>query len=148
MVQIFQNLMKTTDSRNLLKPRNKKTTPRFTVIKCLKQVRKKYFKAAKEIRYIERKKYKDDRIFLVEKKMHEIQLSNIFKVLKERNLLLRSLYLIKTSFKNRSGWGKELFRHCCSVAHLCPTLFDPIDGSTPSFLVLSCLLEFAQTHVP
>ena len=41
--------MKTTDSRNLLKPRNKKTTPRFTVIKCLKQVIKKYFKAAKEI---------------------------------------------------------------------------------------------------
>ena len=139
--------MKTTDSRNLLKPRNKKTTPRFTVIKCIKQVRKKYFKAAKEIRYIERKKYKDDRIFLVEKKMHEIQLSNIFKVLKEKNLLLRSLYLIKTSFKNRSGWGKELFRHCCSVAHLCPTLCNTMNCSTPDIPVLHHLQELAQTHV-
>ena len=110
MVQIFKNLMKTTDSRNLMKPRNKKTTPRFTVIKCLKQVRKKYFKAAKEIRYIERKKYKDDRIFLVEKKMHEIQLSNIFKVLKEKNLLLRSLYLIKTSFKKQKWVGERAFQ--------------------------------------
>ena len=35
------------------------------------------------MRYIERKKYKDGGIFLVEKKIHEIQLGNIFKVLKK-----------------------------------------------------------------
>ena len=34
-----------------------------------------------------------------------------------------------------------------SVAQLCPTLCDPMDGSTPGFSVLRCLLEFAQTHV-
>ena len=37
--------------------------------------------------------------------------------------------------------------HCCSAAQLCPTLWNPIDSSTPGFPVLHCLLEFAQTHV-
>ena len=36
---------------------------------------------------------------------------------------------------------------CCSVAKLCPTLWDPVICSTPSFPVLHCLSEFAQTHV-
>ena len=36
---------------------------------------------------------------------------------------------------------------CCSVAKLCPTLCDPMDGSTPGFLILYHLLEFAQTQV-
>ena len=36
---------------------------------------------------------------------------------------------------------------CCSVTKSCPTLWDPIDGSTPGFPVLHCLPEFAQTHV-
>ena len=31
---------------------------------------------------------------------------------------------------------------CCSVAELCPTLFDPMDGSMPGFLVLHCLPEW------
>ena len=30
---------------------------------------------------------------------------------------------------------------------LCPTLCDPMNGSTPAFPVLHYLLEFAQTHV-
>ena len=34
---------------------------------------------------------------------------------------------------------------CCSVTKSYPTLCDPINGSTPGFLVLHC--EFAQTHV-
>ena len=33
----------------------------------------------------------------------------------------------------------------CLVAKLCPTLCSPMDCSTPGFLVLHCLLEFAQT---
>ena len=33
-----------------------------------------------------------------------------------------------------------------SVTQSCPTLCDPMDCSTPSFLVLHCLLEF-QTHI-
>ena len=35
----------------------------------------------------------------------------------------------------------------CSVAKLCPTLCNPMDYSTPGFLVLHYLLEFAQTYV-
>ena len=34
-----------------------------------------------------------------------------------------------------------------SVAQLCPTLCDPMDCSTPGFLVHQQLLEFTQTHV-
>ena len=36
---------------------------------------------------------------------------------------------------------------CCSVAKLCLTLCDLMECSTPGFLVLHYLLEFAQTHV-
>ena len=36
---------------------------------------------------------------------------------------------------------------CCSVAKLCPTLFNAIDCSTPDFPVLHHLPEHAQTHV-
>ena len=36
---------------------------------------------------------------------------------------------------------------CCSVAQLCLTHCDPMDCSTPGFLVLYYLLEFAKTHV-
>ena len=36
---------------------------------------------------------------------------------------------------------------CCSVTQLCLALCNPMDCSTPGFLVLRHLLEFAQTHV-
>ena len=36
---------------------------------------------------------------------------------------------------------------CCSIAKLCPTLRDPVDCSTPGFLVPHHLPEFAQVHV-
>ena len=35
---------------------------------------------------------------------------------------------------------------CCSVAKSCPTLWDPMNCSTPGFLVLHCLVEYAQIH--
>ena len=35
----------------------------------------------------------------------------------------------------------------CSVTKLCPTLWDPMNCSTPGSPVLHCLLEFAQGHV-
>ena len=35
----------------------------------------------------------------------------------------------------------------CSAAQSCPTLSDPMDGSTPGFPILHHLLELAQTHV-
>ena len=38
--------------------------------------------------------------------------------------------------------------YCCPlVAQSCPTLCDPMDCSTPGFLVLHRLSELAQTHV-
>ena len=36
---------------------------------------------------------------------------------------------------------------CCSVAQSCPTLCDPMDGSTPGLPVHHQLPEFTQTHV-
>ena len=36
---------------------------------------------------------------------------------------------------------------CCSTAQPCLTLCNPMDWSTPGFVVLQCLLEFVQTHV-
>ena len=36
---------------------------------------------------------------------------------------------------------------CCSVSQSCPTIFDPIDGSTPGFPVLHHLPEFSEAHV-
>ena len=36
---------------------------------------------------------------------------------------------------------------CCSVAKSCPTLWDPMNGSTPGFPVLHYLLQFSHTHV-
>ena len=36
---------------------------------------------------------------------------------------------------------------CCLVAWPCPTLFDPMDYSTPDFPVLHQLPELTQTHV-
>ena len=35
----------------------------------------------------------------------------------------------------------------CSVTQSCPTLYDPMEYSTPGFPVLYHLLELAQTHV-
>ena len=36
---------------------------------------------------------------------------------------------------------------CCSFAQSCPTLCNPMNCSSPAFLVVHCLPEFAQTHV-
>ena len=37
--------------------------------------------------------------------------------------------------------------HCCSDTQSCLTIWDPMDCSTPGFLVIHHLLELAQTHV-
>ena len=36
---------------------------------------------------------------------------------------------------------------CCSVTQLCPTLWEPMDCSTPGFPVFHYLPKFFQTHV-
>ena len=43
--------------------------------------------------------------------------------------------------------NNEKFACCCSVGQSCPTLCDPMDCSTPGFLVHHQLPEFTQTHV-
>ena len=72
----------------------------------------------------------------------------------ERNWNPFTLSCTLVFFKN---WRKKrhclspthisLYYFCCSVGQSCPTLCDPMDGSTPGFPVLHCLLELAQTHV-
>ena len=44
-------------------------------------------------------------------------------------------------------WSFPLSCCCYSVAQSCPALCDPMDCSTPGFLVLHYLPECAQTHV-
>ena len=44
------------------------------------------------------------------------------------------------------GFHWKLFIKFSSVAQSCPTLWDPIDCSTPGFPVLQQLLELTQTH--
>ena len=44
-------------------------------------------------------------------------------------------------------WGRITFLAVLVVAQSCPTLYNPVDCSTPSFPVLHCLPELAQTHV-
>ena len=54
----------------------------------------------------------------------------------------KPMYFLSTSWSHLS-WALC----CCSVAQLCPTLWDPTDCSMPDFPVLHHLLEFVQTHV-
>ena len=48
---------------------------------------------------------------------------------------------------SRWEWNSVLPCGGCSFAKSCPTLWDPMDCSTPGFPVLHHLLEFAQTRV-
>ena len=81
------------------------------------------------------------------------------------DLILTWIYLQRPYFQLRSHsqvlriitsaciWGgDQSLTHdsdhsCCSVAGLCPTLFDPMDCSLPGSSVLHCFPEFAQLHV-
>ena len=66
-------------------------------------------------------------------------------------------HFLHTVFKNSSlKTIQESFEHklpilsacwCCSVAKSCPTLYYPMNYSTPGFPILHYLPEFAQTHV-
>ena len=61
------------------------------------------------------------------------------------------LSFLKKKFNWRiiASWCCVSFCHCCCpVTKLCPSLYDPVDCSTPDFPVLHYLLEFAQIHGP
>ena len=60
--------------------------------------------------------------------------------------------LLSSHLSNKEGEEEEHSRHflsrCCwSVPKLCPTLWEPVNCSTPDFPVLHYLPEFAETHV-
>ena len=50
-------------------------------------------------------------------------------------------------YRERQRKKLPCFFSSCSVTHLCPTLCDPVDCSTPGPHVLHHLPEFTQTHV-
>ena len=53
----------------------------------------------------------------------------------------------KLGFGHWPAWPQRLGSCCCSAAKSCPTLWDPMDCSTPGFPVPHHLPEFAQTQV-
>ena len=70
--------------------------------------------------------------------------------------LLRNLYAgqeatVRTEWWTGSKLGKEYIKavYCqfSSITQSCPTLWDPMDCSTPGFSVYHQLLELTQTHV-
>ena len=47
-----------------------------------------------------------------------------------------------------SRWTNVVYLHCyCFVVKWCPAFCNPMNWSSPDFLVLHYLLEFVQTHV-
>ena len=62
-----------------------------------------------------------------------------------RNHSLRTYYRAGTIFSTLCVTAFSV--HFSSVAHLCPTLCDPMDCSTPGLPVHHQLSELAQTHV-
>jgi len=65
----------------------------------------------------------------------------------EEALKFQILSLFSPSAPTVSTHLPPYLRNCCSVAQSCPTVWDPMDCSTPGFPVLHYLLEFAQNHV-
>ena len=57
---------------------------------------------------------------------------------------MKNIYLNKFMLNIVESPLKRMI-YCCLVAQLCPSLCDPMGCSTPGFLVLHHLLEFAQT---
>ena len=55
--------------------------------------------------------------------------------------------LCSSRSSKQDAFYRVRFCCCCSVTQSCTTLCDPMDCSTPVFLVLHYLLEFAQTLV-
>ena len=54
---------------------------------------------------------------------------------------------LKNIMLNREARNISYLQECCSVTQSCPTLCNPLDGSSPGFPVLHHFPELAQTHV-
>ena len=79
-------------------------------------------------------------IFLSEWDPPSGQFSSAWKSEHEDKLALLCILLAAVTFECSVSL-------CCSVIKSCLTLCDPMDCSTPGFLVLHYLPEFAHTHV-
>ena len=88
----------------------------------------------------------------------DISLSKLWNIVKDRESWHAAVHGVTKSRTQLSDWTElkhvtlKMNHHyisACflSIAQSCSTLWDPVDCSTPGFLVLYCLLEFAQTHV-
>ena len=58
-----------------------------------------------------------------------------------------SSHLAQSQAGDSTRTQTHVFYCCCLGTKLCPTLYHPVDCSTPGFPVLHQLLEFAQTPV-
>ena len=75
--------------------------------------------------------------------MHESEVAQSCPTLSDP-MDVHSRYLILLRFNFVTDFAYICF---CSVSQSYLTLCDPMDCSTPDFLVFHCLQEFAQTHV-
>ena len=75
---------------------------------------------------------------------------------KDQRTEIQRYYLLKVQQLTRSKaetqlrsstFKDQVSQSVSSVVHLCPTLCDPMNCSTPGFPVQHKLLEFTQTHV-
>ena len=62
--------------------------------------------------------------------------------------LLSRGHFISLLFKFWQGWGSRGFSQFSSVAQSCPTLWDPMNHSTPGLPINHQLPEFTQTQRP
>ena len=72
------------------------------------------------------------------------------KVLSHSTGLDATLYTAWHSDGKKASWGTGIYMwyiQFSSVTQLCPTLCDPMNGSTPGLPVYHQLQEFTQTHV-
>ena len=107
----------------------------------------------KEFRVMIEKKFQD-----IKNRMEKIQetFNKDLEEIKNKQMVINktiteiknTLERIDSRITEAEEWKSDLEDCCCcSVAQSCPTLLDFTGCSTPGFLVLHHLLEFAQTHV-
>ena len=71
----------------------------------------------------------------------------VFKLPKYTDILFQLRPSAAQGLKSSKGELWFYINQFSSVAHSCPTLFDPMNHSTPGLPVHHQLLEFTQTHV-
>ena len=73
------------------------------------------------------------------------QIANIHCIIEKAREFQKNIYFLGIEYTEDFVWITTV--QSSSVSPLCPTLWDPMDCSTPGFHVHHQLLELAQTHV-